>query len=134
MGAALLILLCFGEAEVGEQAFVDLGLGFLTRLDVLLLGVVGLVLGLLALHALFELQQALFGGPNANLLLADNVALVDPDLDADAAIGRVGFARAVVDVGPQRVQRHLADDFALAARHLGATQAAGNHNLDALGA
>ena len=37
-----------------------------------------------------------------------DVALVDPDLHADAAEGGPGLVEAVVDVGAQRVQRHAA--------------------------
>ena len=41
---------------------------------------------------------------------------------------------AVVDVGAQRVQRHATVGVALGARHLGAAQATGDLDLDALGA
>ena len=41
---------------------------------------------------------------------------------------------AVVDVRAQRVQRHAAVGVALGAGHLGAAQATGDLNLDALGA
>src|SRR5207249_3668769 len=36
----------------------------------------------------------------AALLGAPVFAVVDPDLDADVALGRVGFGEAVVDAGP----------------------------------
>src|SRR5512142_2838145 len=42
----------------------------------------------------------------SNFLLVSLVALVDPHLDADDAVGRLGFGEAVVDVGTQRMQRH----------------------------
>src|SRR5512144_2450662 len=62
------------------------------------------------------------------------LALEDPDLDPDDAVGRPGFRETVVDVGAQRVQRHATLAVPLAARDLGAVQAARRHDLDALGA
>src|SRR5260221_39120 len=56
--------------------------------------------------------------------LGHDLALVDPDLDADPAERRLGLGEAVVDVGAQRVQRHTTLAVLLGARHLGATQAA----------
>src|SRR5690606_6794994 len=66
-------------------------------------------------------------------LLLRHVALVDPDLDADAAEGRAGLVEAVVDVRAQRVQGHAALAVELAAAHLGATEAARALHTDALG-
>ena len=66
--------------------------------------------------------------------LGHDLALVDPHLDADAAEGRLGLAEAVVDVGAQRVQRHAALAVVLAARHLGAAQAAAALDAHAGGA
>src|SRR5207253_5910874 len=63
---------------------------------------------------------------------AQRVALVDPDLDADDAVGGLGFGEAVVDVGAQRVKRHAAFAVPLGARDLDAVQAARRHDLDAL--
>ena len=40
--------------------------------------------------------------------VADDVAFVNPALDADVAIGRDGFGQTVINVGAQRVQRHFA--------------------------
>src|SRR6202012_917063 len=60
------------------------------------------------------------------------VALVDPDLDADPAEGRPRLVEAVVDVRAQRVQRDPALAVELAARHLGAAEAAGALHPDAL--
>src|SRR4029079_4912917 len=37
--------------------------------------------------------------------LRSDVAAIDPDLDADPAVGRVGVDLAVADVGPERAQR-----------------------------
>ena len=64
---------------------------------------------------------------------AGDLALVDPDLHADAAEGRPGLVEAVVDVGAQRVQGHAALAVELRARHLGAAEAAGALDPDALG-
>ena len=62
----------------------------------------------------------------------DLVALVDPDLHADPAEGRLGLEEAVVDVRPQGVQRHPTLAVELAAAHLGAAQASGALDPDAL--
>src|SRR6185312_15873193 len=56
-------------------------------------------------------------------LVGEDVALVDPDLHADAT-ERLGFGQAVVDVGAQGVQRHPALAVPLLAAHLGATEPA----------
>ena len=66
--------------------------------------------------------------------LGHDLALVDPALDADPAGRGLGLDEAVVDVGAQRVQRDAAVGVALGARHLGAAEAAGDLDLDALGA
>src|SRR4029077_17769091 len=71
----------------------------------------------------------LFGGD----LVGQDVALVDPDLDADAAEGSLGLAEAVVDVRPQGVQRPPPLPVELPAGHLGAAQATGALDTDALG-
>src|SRR6478672_2990625 len=80
------------------------------------------------------------GGTGAGGLLglalgtgAGDLALVDPDLDADATEGRLGLVEAVVDVGTQRVQRDAALAVELGARHLGAVEAARALDPDALG-
>ena len=64
---------------------------------------------------------------------ARDLALVDPDLHADAAEGGLGLVEAVVDVGAQRVQGHAALAVELRARHLGAVEAARALDPDALG-
>src|SRR5438093_1454214 len=61
------------------------------------------------------------------------VALVDPRLHADAAEGGLSLAEAVVDVGPQRVQRHPTLAVELLAAHLGTAETAGALHADALG-
>src|SRR4051794_14040646 len=78
-------------------------------------------------------------GPSSGLGLAlcargRDLTLVDPDLHADPAEGRAGLVEAVVDVGAQRVQRHPALAVELRPRHLGAVEAAGALDPDALGA
>src|SRR6478752_555516 len=80
------------------------------------------------------------GGTGAGSLLglalgtgAGDLALVDPDLHADAAEGGLGLVEAVVDVRTQGVQRHAALAVELGARHLGAVEAAGALDPDALG-
>ena len=65
-------------------------------------------------------------------LAADHVALVDPDLHADAAEVGPGLEQAVVDLRAQRVQRHAPLAVELGARHLGATEPAGALHPDAL--
>src|SRR5262245_6151231 len=52
-----------------------------------------------------------------------DVALVDPDLHADASERRTCLGEAVVDVGPQCVQRHATLAVPLLAAHLGAAEA-----------
>src|SRR5262249_37015894 len=64
---------------------------------------------------------------------AGDLALVDPDLHADPAEGGLGLVEAVVDVGPQRVQRDATLAVELGARHLGAVEAARALDPDALG-
>src|SRR5690606_39264143 len=66
-------------------------------------------------------------------LLLGHVALVDPDLHADATEGGARLVQAVVDVGAQRVQGHAALAVELAAAHLGATEATRALHTDALG-
>src|SRR5262249_16180585 len=66
--------------------------------------------------------------------LRHDLALVDPDLDADAAEGRLGLGEPVVDVSADRVQRDAALRVALGAAHLGTAEAAAAHDLDAGGA
>src|SRR5579883_2899222 len=41
------------------------------------------------------------------LLLRENLALVDPHLHPDHAVGGAGFGEAILDVGAQRVQRRI---------------------------
>src|SRR5215831_8193424 len=61
-----------------------------------------------------------------------DVAVVDPDLDADGAERRARRRGGVVDVGAQRVQRHASLAVLLDPRHLGAAEAAAALDADAL--
>src|SRR5699024_4091517 len=72
------------------------------------------------------------GGLLGRELLGGDVALVDPHLHADAAEGGAGLVEAVVDVRPQGVQRHAPLAVELAAAHLGAAEATGDVDPDAL--
>src|SRR5438552_2363820 len=65
---------------------------------------------------------------------AQHLALEDPHLHADGAVRRVGGGEAVVDVGPQRVERHPAVAVPLATRDLTAAQPARAGDADAVGA
>jgi hypothetical protein len=62
------------------------------------------------------------------------VALVDPDLDADDPVAGLGLGGPVVDVGTQGGQGHAAFALLRLAGHLGSAQAAVHLDLDALGA
>src|SRR4029079_11750076 len=68
---------------------------------------------------------------SADGLLGD-VPAVDPDLDADAAICRVGVDLAVAELRAERPQRDAPFLVPLASTHLRAAEAAGDGDLDAL--
>src|SRR5690606_24099866 len=70
----------------------------------------------------------------SNLGEVEDLALVDPYLDADHAVGGVSLGKAVVDVRAQGMQRHAAFAVPLRTGDLGAVQAAGDVDLDAQGA
>src|SRR5436309_11030177 len=55
-------------------------------------------------------------------LHVEDLALVDPDLHADRAVGRARLGEAVIDVGADRVQRELAVQVPFRARDLGPVQ------------
>src|SRR3546814_8493740 len=61
----------------------------------------------------------------------EDLALVDPGLDADDSVGGLGLGEAVIDVGAQGMQRHAAFAIPLRTRDLGAVEAAGDVDLDA---
>src|SRR5579883_778381 len=65
-------------------------------------------------------------------VMGQNLALEDPDLDAAGAVGRLRRAVAEIDIGAQRVQRHAAFAVPFHARDLGAAEAAGAVDPDAL--
>ena len=67
-------------------------------------------------------------------IVLQHFAFEDPDLDADDAIGRLGFGRAVVDVGAQRMQRHAAFAVPLGAGDVGTAETAADVDADAAGA
>src|SRR5581483_7833546 len=95
----------------------------------------GRALGAAAAASLVLVAQAqLAASGHALEALRHDLALVDPDLDADPAEGRLRLGEAVVDVGADRVQRDAPLRVALGAAHLGAAEAAAAHHLDAVGA
>src|SRR6185503_14645496 len=63
-----------------------------------------------------------------------DLALIDPDLDADPAGRRLRLGEAVVDVRADRVQRHAALRVALGAAHFAAAEPAAALHLHTLGA
>src|SRR5256712_6960615 len=65
---------------------------------------------------------------------SQDLALEDPDLDADRPRRRVRGGEAVIDVGADRVQRHAPVAVPLAARDLAAAQPARARDADAVGA
>src|SRR5262245_50074493 len=67
-------------------------------------------------------------------VVLEDLALEDPDLHPDDPVGGLGLGKAVVHVGAQGVQRHAALAVPLHPRDLGAAQAAGDVDADALGA
>src|SRR5690606_37677090 len=69
------------------------------------------------------LLPALDGRHEQGVGLVGDLALVDPALHADDTERRPRLRATEVDVRAQRVQRHLALQLLLHARHLGATQA-----------
>src|SRR5215468_4207521 len=83
-----------------------------------------------AVPALLLAQRGLGDLPLARP--AQHVALVDPDLDADPAKRRASLVHPVVDVRPQRVQRHPALAVELRPGHLRSAQPAGALHPDAL--
>src|SRR6478735_1873224 len=78
-------------------------------------------------------EARLLGG-RAAVALGHDLALVDPDLDADASGRGPSLHEAVVDVGADRVQRHAALGVLLRAAHLRAAEAARALHLHACGA
>src|SRR5436190_8573235 len=71
-------------------------------------------------------------GVDAAVTLRHDLALVDPDLHADPAEGRLRLDEAVVDVRTDRVQRDASLGVGLRPAHLGAAEAAAALDADAL--
>jgi hypothetical protein len=65
---------------------------------------------------------------------AGNITLVDPDLDTDPTERGLRLVEAVVDVGSEGVQRHLAFTIELRTAHLSTAETTGALDPDALGA
>src|SRR5574343_146639 len=63
----------------------------------------------------------------------EHVALVNPDLDTDDAVGGQRFGSCVVDIGAQGVQRHTTFAIPFATGNFSTVQTAGTHHLDTLG-
>src|SRR5919197_6414986 len=68
------------------------------------------------------------------IVLRHDLALVDPDLHADAAEGRLRLGEAVVDIGADRVQRDAALRVHLRTAHLAAAEPAAADHLHPVGA
>src|SRR3989338_8268498 len=87
----------------------------------------------LGLNSMWRGLHGRRGGAQVGVFL-DDIALVNQHLYPDLAVGRLRLMEAVIDVGPQGMERHLALVVTLGARDLGAGQAALRLDLDALGA
>ena len=59
-------------------------------------------------RAVTTTTAAVFTGSFDGFLRAEVVTLVDPNLNTHDTVGRVGFARGIVNVGTKRLQRHTA--------------------------
>src|SRR5690606_8544167 len=66
------------------------------------------------------------------IVAAQGITLVDPDLHANDAVCRLGFGEAVVDVSTQSVQRHAAFAIPLGTSNFDTVQTTRRHDLDAL--
>src|SRR3954452_24835979 len=60
-------------------------------------------------------------------------ALINPNLDANIALGSTGFHKTVIDLCPQSAERDRSGDCFFTAGHFGSAQPAGQLNLDSLG-
>src|SRR5262245_7175440 len=61
-------------------------------------------------------------------------ALVNPNLDANIALGSTGFHKTVINLRPQCAERNRSGDRFFTAGHFGSAQPACQLNLDSLGA
>src|SRR5438093_4720165 len=74
------------------------------------------------------------GGSRLRLcVVRKHLALENPHLDADDAVGRLGFGKAVVDIGAQGMQWHAPLAIPFGARDFDSVEPPGAHDLDALG-
>src|SRR2546423_7029082 len=89
----------------------------------------GLAGGLTHGHGRFLGDLVFAAGP-----VGQDVALVDPDLHADAPEGCAGLGQAVVDVGPERVERDPTLPVPLPTGHFSTAEAARALDPDPLGA
>src|SRR5690606_22496693 len=94
-----------------------------------------------AIPTLFSARRAHAGGLSlqhqpvgGHRIVAQDLTLEDPDLDAADAISGVGFGVGIIDVRTQRVQRNAAFAIPFDARDLRAAQTAAAGDLDAFGA
>src|SRR5512145_442460 len=69
-----------------------------------------------ALRYFTRLGISIAAGSRLGRGLGQDLALEDPDLHADGAVGRVGRGQAVVDVGPNGMQGHTPVPIPLAPR------------------
>src|SRR5262245_57981534 len=68
------------------------------------------------------------------ILLVQIIAVVDPHLDADVPLRRLGLGKSVLDAGAKRGQRDAAVHAALGAGHLRASQPSRHLDAHSLGA
>ena len=66
------------------------------------------------------------------LATRQNLALIQPRLHANHTISRVRFRKAIIDIGPQRMQRQLTLQIPFRTRDFRAIQTARNPNLNSL--
>src|SRR5438105_9327159 len=65
-------------------------------------------------------------------VMREHLALEDPHLDADDAVGGARLGKSVIDIGAQRVKRNAALAIPFPARDFHAVQTPRAHDLDAL--
>src|SRR5207237_6338954 len=124
---------------------VELGATLGVAMDAALVGLAEL--GALGLqHCLFLSPLSSAGRTDAGSLgfhhqpflrhrvVAEDLALEDPYLDAAGPVGGLRGRLGIIDVGAKRVQRHPALAIAFRARDLGAAETAAADDANALGA
>lgn len=84
-------------------------------------------------RAVTTTTAAVFTGSFDGFFRAEVVTLVDPNLNTHDTVGRVGFARGIVDVGTKRLQRHTAFAVPLVTGDVSAVKTARRLHLDAEG-